>query len=160
MVLLVHLPPVVPSLKVVLCKAQIVVIPVIGNGLAFTEITVVAVHPAPNEYVMIVVPMLTPQILPLDEPIVATVTSVLVQLPPLTASASVRHTPVHTFGPPAIAVAVGFTVTICVTMQPVGKAYVIIDVPKASAVTRPLVIFIFAIVGLLLIQVPPGTTSE
>ena len=68
------------------------------------------------------VPTVSPQISPLDEPIVATDTSVLVQLPPVTASVNVRHTPVHTFGPPIMAVAVGFTVTICVTRQPVGNA--------------------------------------
>ena len=69
-----------------------------------------------------VVPTLSPQILPSSEPMVATVISVLVQLPPLTASVRVPHTPVHTVGPPNIAVAFRFTVTICVTIHPVGKA--------------------------------------
>ena len=32
--------------------------------------------------------------------------------------------------------------------------------PNVKAVTKPLVILIFATEGLLLIQVPPGTTSE
>ena len=71
---------------------------------------------------MIVVPTLSPQMLPSREPMVATVISVLVQLPPLTASVRVLHTPVHTVGPPNIGVALGFTVTIWVTIHPVGKA--------------------------------------
>lgn len=48
-VLLVHLPPGVPSLSVVLCKAQMLVMPVIGSGLAFTLIMVYVVQPAPSE---------------------------------------------------------------------------------------------------------------
>ena len=48
-VLLVHLPPGVPSASVVVCNAQMLVSPVIGNGLTFTVITVLVIHPAPNE---------------------------------------------------------------------------------------------------------------
>jgi hypothetical protein len=48
-VLLVHLPPVVPSLRVLVCPAHMLVIPVIGNGLAFTVITELVIQPAPSE---------------------------------------------------------------------------------------------------------------
>ena len=48
-VLLVHLPPPVPSLRVLVCPTHSVVIPVMGSGLAFTEITVLVMQPAPRE---------------------------------------------------------------------------------------------------------------
>ena len=48
-VLLAHLPPGVPSLRVLACPAHIVVMPVIGSGLAFTDIMVYVVQPAPSE---------------------------------------------------------------------------------------------------------------
>ena len=48
-VLLVHLPPAVPSASVVDCPTHMLVIPVIGSGLAFTVITVLVIQPAPNE---------------------------------------------------------------------------------------------------------------
>ena len=48
-VLLVHLPPAVPSLSVPACPTHSVVIPVMGSGLAFTVITVLVIHPAPSE---------------------------------------------------------------------------------------------------------------
>ena len=50
---------------------------------------------------------------------------------------SVVVNPAHTIIVPVIAAGTGFTVTVFVLMQPVGKVYVIIEVPADTPVTIP-----------------------
>jgi hypothetical protein len=61
---------------------------------------------------MVVVPVLTPVIMPDDDPAVATVVFVLVQVPPVTTSLKVIVFPVQSVGDPLIAEGKGLTVTV------------------------------------------------
>jgi hypothetical protein len=65
---------------------------------------------------MIVVPGLTPYIMPELVPIVATAVALLLQVPPVTASLNVTVRPWQTTGVPIIVPGVGTTVTFIVSV--------------------------------------------
>lgn len=69
---------------------------------------------------MLSVPAATPVTIPDDEPTVANVGLLLIQLPPDVASVSVVFRPTHTLVAPPIAAGKGFTVTGADLLQPVG----------------------------------------
>jgi hypothetical protein len=89
-----QVPPAVASLKVVDVPWHTDVAPFIGN-IAFTVTTVVALHPAPIAYVIVVVPVATPVTVPLVRPIVPIAVLLLVHVPPVTTSLSVTDAPAH-----------------------------------------------------------------
>ena len=112
---------------------------------------------------MIVVPAAIPVAIPVPGPIVATNGLPLPQVPPGVASANVVVKPTHTDSVPVMAAGNGFTVTMAVLIQPVGKVYVIVVVagnvdPVIIPVTSP-VALIEPIPGRLLLHVPPGIAS-
>jgi hypothetical protein len=63
-----------------------------------------------------VVPAVAPYIMPVADPIEATVTLLLLHVPPVTASLSVTVRPWQTTGVPIIVVGVGTTVTFMVSV--------------------------------------------
>lgn len=79
--LLVHEPP-PASLRVVVDPAHTKAVPLIADGVAITAITVVAAQPVDSVYVIVVVPDATPDAIPDVDPTVATVPSLLAQVPP------------------------------------------------------------------------------
>lgn len=61
--------------------------------------------------------------MPVDDPTVVTLALLLLQVPGTDASLNVRVSPKHTFVLPLIGAGNGFTVTVAVDAQVVGKVY-------------------------------------
>jgi hypothetical protein len=119
--LLDHVPPLVPSVNAVVEPTHTFVTPAInaGNGLTVTcaEIT----QPLADVYVMFDVPVVRPVTVPLPAPIVATDVVALFHEPPVSASVSpVVPPPAQTVSVPPIGEGVGYIVTVVVAgAQPV-----------------------------------------
>jgi hypothetical protein len=116
--LLLHAPPAVASLRVVQVPAHIVVVPIIAAGDEVTVATIVAVQPPLMVYEITAVPAETPQSVPVL-PMVATDTLLLLQVPPDMASLSVVQRPAQTDGTPLMAAGAGKTISVVVMKHPV-----------------------------------------
>lgn len=68
---------------------------------------------------IVTVPVVTPDTIPVAVPIAAIAVLLLPHVPPVVASVSAAVLPVHTIAGPAIAEGKGFTVTTAVIKQPV-----------------------------------------
>ncbi len=108
---------------------------------------------------MTAVPADTPPAMPVASPIVATAVLLLVHVPP-PASVRVELVPTQNDETPEIGLGNGFTVTVVVIRQPVGRVYVITDVPVETPETIPVVDPTVATVVLLLSQVPPPASDN
>ena len=106
--LLLHVPPPVPSVSVVVNPEHTVRVPLIAVGNGFTVTMAVCIQPVASVYVIVAVPPDPPVTMPV-EPTVAL--PVLLHVPPLVASVSAVVSPTHTFIVPVIAAGSGFTVT-------------------------------------------------
>jgi hypothetical protein len=93
-------------------------VPVMAAGVGKTITVADAVHPEPNEYVIMDVPTASPVTKPLKEPIVATVVLPLVQPPPVTASPNKVVAPTQTESVPVMPVGVGLTDMVSVMEHP------------------------------------------
>ena len=112
--------------------------------------------------------MVLPAVIPVTLPVLLTlamVGSALVQVPPMVASLRAAVAPAQMVIVPVIAATVGiaFTVSVVVTvvLQPVDPSvtlYPIVAVPAVRPVTTPDVLIV-AVVGALLLHVPPGVAS-
>jgi len=116
--LLLHVPPDVVELSVVLLPAQMLVVPVIEAGVLFTVNVEVAIQ-LPILYVIVAVPAPAPVAVPVDEPIVATPVLLLLQVPPLTELVSVELPPTQTDIVPPIDAGELFTVITVDVKHPV-----------------------------------------
>lgn len=115
---LVHVPPLVASLRVMLVPGHTVNGPVIPGGVGLTVNKVVAIHPAPGTvYVIMAVPAEIPFMVP--PPAVATEVLLLDQVPPDVASRSVLVAPSHALVVPVIDAGRGVTVIDVEVEQPV-----------------------------------------
>ena len=119
--LLLHIPPVVTSLSVVVAPTHIVVVPVIAAGSAYTVSVLVVLHPAPGEKVIVVIPAATPVTTPVPEPTVAIPGDPELHVPPPEGSLKAVVAPVHTVATPVIGAGSGLTVTNTVAMHPVDS---------------------------------------
>jgi hypothetical protein len=167
--LLLHTPPDVGSLSVVVVPGHTVRVPLTTDGSGFTVTVEARVQPVGSVYVIVTVPGVVgaaiPVTTPVVEPTVAIVISLLSQVPPVGAPVSAIVEPIHTCIPAGVLVidvGSGFTVTIAVLTQPVGIEYVIVavvatdtDPPVIIPVSEP----IEATAELLLLQVPPVVAS-
>lgn len=99
-------------------------------------------------------PAATPVTIPEDTPTVAIDVLLLVQVPPGVASVSVLVPPIDVVAVPLIAAGAGETVMSFVAVHP-PAVYVMVTTPAARPDTRP-VLVTDAIVGALLVQVPPA----
>jgi hypothetical protein len=81
---------------------MVVVPPALTVGIAVTVTIVVALHPVPVEYVIVVVPPEIPLTTPEEEPTVPTAVVLLLHVPPEVASAKVVVAPTHTDVVPVI----------------------------------------------------------
>jgi hypothetical protein len=116
--LLLHVPPAVASLRVVQVPAHMVVVPMIAAGNGLTVATIVVVQPPLMVYEIVAVPAEMPQSVPVL-PMVATDTLLLLQVPPDMASLSVVQRPAQTDGTPLMAAGAGKTISVVVMKHPV-----------------------------------------
>jgi hypothetical protein len=157
---LLHVPPVVVLVSVVFEPTHTEPAPEMatGNGLQVTVI--VLKQPVPSVYVMTPVPADTPVTTPVEASTETALPDVLYD-PPLVAEDTVMVDPTHTVGADADnAAGKGFTVTVVVRRQPVGRLYVTTEVPAIRPFTVPVAEPTVATAVLLLLQVPPGVTSD
>ena len=98
---LVHMPPGMTSVKIILLPTPTFVPPVIAAGVAFTVTTVVTALPY-TIYVITEVPAASPLTVPVDEPTIATAVLLLLQVPPVVASDKVIEEPVQTVAVPVM----------------------------------------------------------
>lgn len=120
-VLLVHVPPVVALVKVVVTPSHTCIgePPLMAAGRLFTDTIRVVVQPVPNEYVAIHVPEATPVTMPDEEPIVAIVGHDIDHVPPADGFVNVVVCPTHTVGAAgATAPGKAYTVTVVVAEHP------------------------------------------
>ena len=108
---------------------------------------------------MVVVPPETPVNKPVDGLIVATPVEPDVHVPPVVTSVSVVEVSAHNAVVPLMDSGSGFTVTIAVIIQLVGKVNVSVAVPIEAPVTIPDAEPIGAIAVLLLAHVPAPDAS-
>ena len=125
----------------------------ITAGKLFTVKVAVDEQPAPNEYVIVVVPGVAPVTMP---PVLIPATDgvPLVQLPPPTALVS-NEVPVgQADKDPVMGPGEEFTVTTAVTVHPDALLKVIKVLPGVTPVTTPVVLPTVATVGEPLVHVP------
>jgi hypothetical protein len=122
--LLLHIPPVTVSVKVMNEPTQTLERPVILPAFTdeFTVIVLVAVavpHKLVTVYMMVSIPAETPVTIP---PATVALAFVLLHIPPVTVSVKVMSEPIHTLDEPFIMPAfdIAFTVTVLVAAQPLG----------------------------------------
>jgi hypothetical protein len=103
-VALLHVPPGAPSARAAVEPGQMLTIldGVIAGGRALTVNKVVAVQPAPTEYVIVTTPGVMPVTIPDDEPTVAIAELLLLHVPAPTLLKTVLA-PTHTLGVPTFA---------------------------------------------------------
>jgi hypothetical protein len=153
--LLLHVPPVEASARVVVLPTHVVSVPVTGS-IAFTVTTTLVLQPPAIEYVIPAVPPDTPATRPEAEPTVATPVLLLLHVPPLIPSARAKPLPAHIGALPVMAGKPDSTVTVVVTKQPEAAVNVMTDVPADSPDTTP-ELFMVATAVLPLVHVPPAT---
>lgn len=119
--LLLHEPPGVLLLTLMLLFLHTAVAPAIAAGLLFTTTDDTVRHDVGSVYVMFVLPALTPVTTPLVGLIVATPGVLLVQIPPGVLLPSAVVIPTHTFRLPVAGFGSAFTVTVERRIQPVGS---------------------------------------
>jgi hypothetical protein len=109
MLLLLHAPPITPSLNIVVAPTHTVDAPLIGVGVVFTFTVVVIRQVVGNVYVMIVVPNAIPVTIPVEVPIVAVAGVLLIHVPP-PGSVNVMVAPTHTAVGPLIGAGKGLII--------------------------------------------------
>lgn len=117
---LLHVPPVVTLVSVVVLPIHSVLVPVIATGSALTVMLLAARQPVLNVYVIDAVPGVRPVTIPVLLPAVATDVFPLVQVPPPVFD-SVIVDPGHTVVTPVIADGKALTVTAVVVVHPVPR---------------------------------------
>jgi hypothetical protein len=128
---------------------------VIAAGSALTVTLAVEIQPVGNEYVTVDVPATIPVTTPVAAFTGATVTLLLLHVPPVVALLNAVVKPTQTLSVPLIAAGNPLTVTTAFMVQPVGNVYTIVAVPTAAPVTTP-VALTGATDALLLLHVPPA----
>jgi hypothetical protein len=152
--LLVHKPPPVPLLSVVVTPLlHTVKVPVITPGNGLTVTTVVALQPVPKLYDIVALPATAPVTMPV-EPIAAMAELLLLHVPPEGVPLKVVVAPEHTTLVP-VTDGVATTVTSRVLVHPVLLAVnVMDDVPDETPATAPRPVPTVATETLLLLHVP------
>jgi hypothetical protein len=105
---------------------------------------------------MVVVPGEMPPTIPEVMSAVPTKVLLLLHVPPADVLLNAVVDPSHTAVVPPIKPGIGLVVTSINTLQPVGNAYVIVDVPTAPPVVMPELEPMVATTVLLLAHVPPA----
>ncbi len=106
---------------------------------------------------MIAVPALTPVIIPDVLLMVATVISLLLQVPPDVVLLSKADDPSHTVVVPLMVAGLLYIIIVVVRTHPAPNEYEIVAEPAATPVTTPVEPSMVAVDVLLLLHVPPDT---
>ena len=163
-VLLLHVPPVTTSAKVLVADVHSWRTPLIAAGNGATATMVEVVQPAAVVYVITAVPEVPLTISPLPGPVVVAVATAgveLLQVPPVSASVNViEDPPEHRPLGPDMAAGSGYTVATTVAGVPQPLLYVTTVVPVNTPPNRPVVALMVPIAGTLLLQVPPVAASD
>ena len=106
LLLLLHEPPGVISINVIVLPIHTLPGPVIGAGTVFTVTVAVLTHAAGVVYVIVVLPGKMPVTIPEDEPTEATNGLLLLHMPPVVESLSAVVAPGQTLSMPPIAGAI------------------------------------------------------
>jgi hypothetical protein len=114
----VHAPPVVVEASVIVDPDGTLELPVIAVGTGFTTRLAVAKQPVLSMYEITVVPADTPFATPVEEPIVATDVTPLLQAPPVGELLRLVEPPAQTTRELPIDDGVGFTVTTTLVALP------------------------------------------
>lgn len=114
-VLLLHTPPGLALLSVVVWSSHTVGAPVIGEGRPFTVTTAVVIQPVGAVYVIVAVPVVAPAVHTPPDVIVAVPVALLLHVPPVVALLSGADWPTHSDIVPVIADGSVFTVSGFVT---------------------------------------------
>jgi hypothetical protein len=120
MSLLLHVPPVVTSLRTITEPWQANAVPVIAAGLGLTVTTDIVIQLLGALYVIVEVPAETPVTTPVEDVILVAV-PVLLHVPPAVASVSVIVLPTQTAPGTKMESGTGLTVTIFFAEQPEAK---------------------------------------
>lgn len=116
--LLVHVPPVMASLRMMVKPWQTFATPIIAEGVGRTVTVVIVIHPF--VYVMTDVPGAMPETIPVVEPIVAVPVLLLLHVPPVVALLKVETAvPIHITVVPVMAAGLAPTVTTVEIVHPV-----------------------------------------
>jgi hypothetical protein len=153
---LLQLPPVIPSDSVIPSPGQTDDEPVIEDGDWLTNMAFVVEQPIESVYVIVLVPTSKPVTAPVPALILATPALLLLHVPP-PGSVNVVVSPVQRADAPDIACGSAFTVINKLTLQPLPVAYAIEGVPAATPVTTPEEGSTTAWAVELLLHVPPDT---
>ncbi len=114
-----QVPPAGISLNVAVLPWHTWVVPDIADGSVFTVTVVEAVQPAVVVYLMITLPVATPDTIPLAASTTAMLVLLLLHVPPVGESLNVVMLPAHIVLLPVTGV-IALTVTVVVALQPVG----------------------------------------
>ena len=117
LLLLVHVPPPVTSISVVVKPIHTLAVPVMAPGMGFTVMVFVVLQPVGSKYVITGVDVPdTPVTMPVAEPMVASVVIELLQMPPGVVLLKVVVAAIQTVAGPEIADGSGLIVTACVAV--------------------------------------------
>ena len=117
-----QVPPAVISESVVVALTHTYVAPVIDAGNGLMVIVTVLIQPVFKVYVITVVPADTPVTIPVADPTLPMPGYPELQVPPVVASLRLMVSPTQTFVGPVMVAGNGLTVTVLITVQPVGNA--------------------------------------
>ncbi len=123
---LLHVPPGVALLSVVVCPTHMLIVPVMLAGSGNTVNVLVVKQVLGSVYVIVAVPGAgvadMPVTMPVPKPMSAIAGVLLAHVPPDMGWVSVVVSPWHTLSVPTIAAGAGVTVTTLVAVQPALKA--------------------------------------
>jgi hypothetical protein len=154
-----HVPPAVASLKRVVPPIQRVVVPIMPDGRLFTVTKVVVEQPETTEYVIVAVPGEKPVTTPPLVLIVATMVLLLLHVPPATVLLNIVVPPKQMPVVPDIPDGGGLMVTNAVAVQPPDSVYVMTAVPADTPLTTPVTVTTVATDVFAVLHVPPVTAS-
>jgi hypothetical protein len=125
--LLLQVPPIVASFKLLVAPTQALGVPVMAAGAVLTDTTVDARVPQPVVYLMVTLPVATPVTTPVVDTTVAIPLLVLLQVPPDAASVSVMVDPEQSGALPLMAD--GADLTVIAVVVALVRVPVVLQVP-------------------------------
>lgn len=152
-------PGIVASASDVVAPTQSVIVPVIGNGAASTEIAAVRIQPYGEVSVIVAAPADTPVTTPDVELMVARVVGVMLHVPGSTSEAMTKP-PTQTLDGAMIAAGTGSIVMTYEAEQPPEVVYNIVSTPATAPVTVAVVpLPATPAVALVALHIPVGSAS-
>lgn len=145
--LLLHTPPVVGLFNNIVAPTHTSIVPVVGAGTGLIVIALVVRQPVGSVYVIIEVPAIVPETIPVAEPMVALPLLLLHVPPPVLVS--VVAAPMHTSAAPDIGAGKGLTVTVAFAVDvqvPLVEETVYVAADGGYAYTALLILPVYAVI--------------